>query len=279
MAFSRNQTTLLAGMALFSVTGLLAQTAAPAPAVTPQEPAKKPSITTASSSSSSSVVEKTTYIRRITFGASLTVMGLDTMRDNTTTNTGTAIDAAYSTTGVSKRIGYGVTGQLAITNHISIASGFYLRKTGYTMHSDVYTGIPVPISLIDLRKHTITDETTNARYYDIPYTVRYFVKGRQVKGPHVYLEGGGVSRRVSNISSSIDTSVGSLDTVNSKTPIKPAKQNVTGMVAGFGVHFVDPIGLRVIPSVRYTRFLDSNFNSFSTVPKKNQIEAMITIGF
>ena len=277
MAFSRNQTTLIAGMALLSVTGLLAQTTTPPPAATPQEPARKPTITTGSSSSS--VVEKTTYIRRITLGATLTVMGLDTMKSNSTSNVGTAIDALYSTTGVSKRFGYGVTGQLAITNHISVASGFYLRKTGYTMHSDVYTGVPSPISLIDLRKHTVSDETTNARYYDIPFTVRYFVKGRQAKGPHVYLEGGGVSRRVSNISSSTDTSVGSLDTVNSKTPIKPAKQTVTGLVAGFGVHFVDPIGLRVIPSVRYTRFLDTNFNSFSTIPKKNQIEAMITIGF
>lgn len=264
-------------MALLSVSGLLAQTTTPPPAVAPQEPARKPTITTGSSSSS--VVEKTTYIRRITLGATLTVMGLDTMKDNSTSNVGTAIDALYSTTGVSKRLGYGITGQLAITNHISVASGFYLRKTGYTMHSDVYTGVPNPISLIDLRKHTVSDETTNARYYDIPFTVRYFVKGRQVKGPHVYLEGGGVSRRVSNISSSIDTSVGSGDVVNSKTPIKPAKQNVTGMVAGIGVHLVDPIGLRVIPSVRYTRFLDTNFNSFSTVPKKNQIEAMITIGF
>ncbi len=278
MAFSRNQITLIAGMALLSVTGLLAQTTVPTPAAAPQEPARKPSIA-AAGSSSSSVVEKTTYIRRVTLGASLTVMGLDTLKDNSTSNVGTAIDALYSTTAVSKRIGYGVTGQLAITNHISVASGFYLRKTGYTMHSDVYTGIPNPISLIDLRKHTITDETTNARYYDIPFTIRYFVKGRQVKGPHVYLEGGGVSRRVSGISTSTDISVGSADAVNNKTAIKPAKQTVTGMVAGFGVHLVDPIGLRVIPSVRYTRFLDTNFNSFSTVPKKNQIEAMITIGF
>lgn len=278
MAFSRNQITLIAGMALLSVTGLLAQTTVPPPTAAPQEPARKPSIA-AAGSSSSSVVEKTTYIRRVTLGASLTVMGLDTLKDNSTSNVGTAIDALYSTTAVSKRIGYGVTGQLAITNHISVASGFYLRKTGYTMHSDVYTGIPNPISLIDLRKHTITDETTNARYYDIPFTIRYFVKGRQVKGPHVYLEGGGVSRRVSGISTSTDISVGSADAVNNKTAIKPAKQTVTGMVAGFGVHLVDPIGLRVIPSVRYTRFLDTNFNSFSTVPKKNQIEAMITIGF
>jgi hypothetical protein len=278
MVFSSKQTNLIASLAFLSVSALFGQTNAPAAGAAPQDPPAKPTIRTASSSSSSAILDKTTYIRRVTFGATLTVMGLDTFANNSASNVGTAIDALYDTTVKVQRLGYGVTGQLAITNHISVASGFYLRKTGYTMHSDIYTGVP-PLSLIDDRKHTVADETTNARFYDIPLTARFFFKGRQVKGPHAYVEGGGVYRKVSNIRSSTDTSIGSAASTNSTTPIKPFKQNVTGMVAGFGIHLVDPIGLRVIPSVRYTRFLDSNFNMFSTIQKKNQIEAMITIGF
>ena len=48
---------------------------------------------------------------------------------------------------------------------------------------------------------------------------------------------------------------------------------------GYGGQLIDQFGIRVTPSVRYTRWLGESFNSFSTISKRNQIEAIITIGF
>lgn len=282
MFFSK-QTKTIAAMALLSVSRMSAQ--APTPAA-PQAPTpverdtiRKPTVR--QSTSGTSLIEKTNYIRRFSIGGTLSVMALDTLKNNTTSQFVTnSIDAIYNTTAVLKRIGYGATVQLAITNKLAVTAGFHMKKTGYTMNSDVFSGIDNPLTISDDRKHTITNETTNARYYDLPVTGRFYFKGRQDRGPHWFVEGGGVIRKVAKISTSINTTIGTGDTSCCNTnPIKPHKLNTTGMIGGLGVQLVDPVGLRIVPSVRYTRFLDTPFNSFSTVNKRNQIEAMITIGF
>ena len=281
--FFPKQTKTIAAMALLSVSRMTAQTPAPAapqaPAPVERDTIRKPTV---KSTSGTSLIEKTNYIRRFSIGGTLTVMGLDTLKNNTSRQfVPNSIDAIYSTTAVLNRIGYGATVQLAITNKLAITAGFLMKKTGYTMNSDVFSGIDNPLTTtIDDRKHTITNETTNARYYDLPVTGRFYFKGRQAKGPHWFVEGGGVIRKVAKISTSINTTIGTGDTSCCNTnPIKPYKANTTGMIGGLGVQLVDPVGLRIVPSVRYTRFLDTPFNSFSTVNKRNQIEAMITIGF
>jgi hypothetical protein len=46
-----------------------------------------------------------------------------------------------------------------------------------------------------------------------------------------------------------------------------------------GVHAVDPFGIRVVPEVRYTRWMGETWNMLSTKTSRNQIEAIISIGF
>jgi hypothetical protein len=50
-------------------------------------------------------------------------------------------------------------------------------------------------------------------------------------------------------------------------------------VAGFGVQANDDIGIRVVPQVRYTRWLAEPFNRFSTSTGRDQIEAMFSLTF
>ena len=280
--FSLKQTTTIAAITMLAVFNVSAQKPEPAPSsqVPVATAPEKDTIRRPTSSTTGSSMEKVNYVRRFSIAASLSVLALDTMKDNTTGQVNNQIDAIYATTVQSKRIGYGATGQIAITNHLAISAGIFIRKASYAMNSDVFTGTDNILTLIDERKHTITNETTTARFYDIPVTVRYFVKGRQEKGAHLFLEAGGVIRKVSGISSSIDSTINAgTTTCCVTTPITPHKKNTNGLVGGVGVHLVDPLGIRLIPSVRYTYFLDSPFNTFSTKNKRNQIEAIITIGF
>lgn len=279
--FSFKQTTTIATLTILVGFNLSAQTPAPAPSSpVPAPTTEKDTIRRPTSSTVGSSLEKTNYIRRFSIGASLGVIALDTVKNNTSGQLTNSIDAIYSTTVTPYRFGFGVTGQIAITNRLAVNAGLFMRKTGYLMNSDVFSGIDNPLTIADDRKHTVSNETTNARFYDLPVTVRFYGKGRQDKGAHWFVEGGGVIRKVSKISSSVDNTVGTGTTSCCvTTPVTPHKRNTTGMVGGLGVHLVDPLGISVIPSVRYTRFLDSPWNSFSTVNKRNQIEAIITLGF
>jgi hypothetical protein len=222
-------------------------------------------------------------VRRFSIGATLSVQILKPIPDRTTTNVDATanppIDAVYDTTGNFRRVGYGITGQIMITNHLGVASELLMARAGYVFNSDVYTGVDKPNTVVDERTHTVKTEDTRARFYDLPVMVRWYNKSRKVRGVRFFAEGGPAWRRVSNIKSSIDTTINDGTTTTSTAPISPHKRTVFGYTAGLGIHAVDPIGIRVIPEVRYTRWTDDIFNSFSTIGARNQLEAMISLSF
>jgi len=42
------------------------------------------------------------------------------------------------------------------------------------------------------------------------------------------------------------------------------RRTIRGFVGGFGVQLIDPVGVRVVPEVRYTRWAGRSFDAFST---------------
>jgi hypothetical protein len=224
-------------------------------------------------------------VRRLSIGATLSVLSLGMMPDRTSTNVTTIppVNAAYSTTGdrkATQRIGYGLTAQLALTGHFALSAGAFRRRFGYEFTSDVYTGLQDPNSLTDTRTHTVTDENTSGHYTDFPATVRYYTKDRHTPGPRAFLELGGVMRRVSGIGTAIDTTIDEGTTSCCvTTPTSPAHSSVLGYVGGFGMQFIDPFGIRVVPEVRYTRWRQDTFESLTTMTGRNQIEIMISLTF
>ncbi|MEO8132185.1 MAG: hypothetical protein ABI822_34130, partial [Bryobacteraceae bacterium] len=179
------------------------------------------------------------YYRRITFGATLSVMGLDLIPAKTSSNvtTSPAVDALYATTAASKRIGFGGVVQLAITERFAVNISLLSRRIGYRINGDVYTGIDNPTTPTDERKHTITNEDTRAKLYDLPVMVQYYSRDRHAPRLRWFVEGGGVVRRVSSITTSIDTTINSGTTsCCTTTPVVPANRTARGAVAGVGVY-------------------------------------------
>ena len=222
------------------------------------------------------------YFRRVSFGATLSVMGLNVIPGKTTTNVTTAppVDAAYTTTGASQRIGYGGVVQLAVTERFAVNISFLTRRIGYKMNSDVFTGIDNPTTPVDERKHTIRNEDTRARVYDLPVMIQYYGRDRHALKLRWFVEGGGSIRRVSSIKTSTDTTIGTGTTsCCDLTPTVPANRTVRGVVGGAGVYFKDDFGIHIVPEVRYTRWFNQTFQSFSTGIQSNQVEAMVSLTF
>lgn len=222
------------------------------------------------------------YYHRVSFGATLSVMGLPLVPAKTMSNvtTSPALDAVYTTTAASQRIGYGGVVQLAITERFAVNVSLLTRRIGYKLNSDIFTGTDNPTTTVDERKHAVTNEDTRARLYDLPVMVQYYGRDRHAPKLRWFVEGGGVLRRVSDIKTSIDSTIGTAATTCcTTTPAVPANRTARGAVAGAGVLFKDDFGIHVVPEFRYTRWFNQTFQSFSTGTQRNQLEAMVSLTF
>ena len=225
------------------------------------------------------------FVRRISLGATLSVLLMPTMPKGSSSNVTTSppFDALYATTpltGPYQRMGYGATAQLMLTGRLGVNASLFMRRIGYKFNSDIFTGTDNPLTTADERTHTVMNNDTRAKLYDLPVVVRFYGKDRHEAGTRWFAEFGGSIRRVSNIRTAIDTTIndGTL-TCCDNTPTKPAKRNVHGLVGGAGLQFIDPLGIRVVPEVRYTRWMGETFNSIATITRRNQVEAMISLTF
>jgi len=258
------------------VAALLSGVALPAQSQNP--PAAQP----AAERSAPQVLHSPAYVRRISAGATLSVLCLRVVPDGymNTVTTSPAVDTLYTTVGLLHRVGYGVTAQAAIKERFAANASLFVRRAGYQMQSDIYQGTDNPNTTADERKHTVRNEDTRTKLFDFPVVVRYYGKDRHEAGPRWFIQAGGVLRRVSRIKTAIDTTVGSEQTqCCDLTPARPAQRTVRGFVGGFGVQLIDPVGIRVVPEVRYTRWAGRTFDSFATRTQRNQLEAMISLTF
>jgi len=233
----------------------------------------------AGTSSSSSSTDYGNYVRRASGGVTLSVLGFSLIPNSTTTvNTSSTVSTQYATTGASSRIGYGVTGQVALTDHFAIAAQGILRRIGYQLDTTVTTSSTT--NGITSTSTTSTHEDTRADLIDVPAVVRYYNKSRHAPGPRWFVEAGGVFRDARSVRTSLSStdSSGNL-TCCTFTPTEPAHRISDGVVAGAGLLLIDPLGIRIIPEVQYSRWIDQTFALNSTRTQRNEIAAGISISF
>jgi hypothetical protein len=218
------------------------------------------------------VLQRRAYIRRFSVGATLSVLATKPMRtaDYTILTTNPTVQATYVTMDRSQRIGWGGTVQAAITDRLAVNAGFILRRFGYEMTSEAFLG---------LTDHLVGSEMVLGKYFDVPVLMRLYTRSRYRPGPHWFVEGGAVFRRATKIVSLTQTILNSVDTTTSTTPVTPLSRTTNGYTVGVGFQLIDPLGIRVIPGVRYTRWMNRTYNHFSTYNDLNQVEANLTLSF
>ena len=226
-------------------------------------------------------------MRRIAIGATLSVVGLSPLRagsnsTTTTPNSATSITDAVSSSGASSRIGYGLTAQAAITEHFAIAVGGYLRRMGFTSSDTITTTVTTFVNTIPQTSTTTTSTNTDARakLFDIPFMLRYYGKERHTAGNRWFIELGGAYRDAFNLHSSQSATDASGNMTCCMTNVVvPKHKSSVGYLGGAGAQFIDPFGIRVIPEVRYIRWVNQIFEDATTHTQRNQVEANLTLSF
>ena len=272
----------LCGLSLLSAQSNPAPQSTPPPQSNP--PSQSPAPPSASSSSTSSSDKSTAnFIRRFSVGATLTVLGLTSISGGSqTVATTSAVSDVFSTSDASSRIGYGLTFQAGVTDHFAIAAGVYLRKIGYQFTDTTNTTVNIVEggTVVPTITTTSTHEDTRGHMIDVPVMVRYFGKSRHTPGPRWFLEGGAAWRDATHFRSSFDsTDASSVTTCCTFPSTVVTHRNSVGYVVGAGLQLIDPFGIRVVPEVRYTRWMDQIFSNLSTHTQQNQVEAIITLSF
>jgi hypothetical protein len=230
-------------------------------------------------------IKEENYIRTFSAGATFSPLVMSLIRKDSTSSTTTSgtttitvEETKYSTSNKSQRAGFGVTGQVMISDRVGIAVAGIMRRMGYTLDYSVSTtttkGTTIKISTVS------THEDTRARVIDVPVTMRYFTKNRHDPGPRVFFDLGGAVRHVSGAKTIINaTDADGNLTCCTTDPVKPTHKITGGVVAGMGVYLIDPVGLRVVPEVRYTRWLSEAYTGDSRRTIRNQVEVLLTFSF
>jgi hypothetical protein len=200
---------------------------------------------------------------------------------NTVTNSST-VNTMYQTSAKSSRIGYGLITQIAVTDRFAVSFAGILRRVGYTFDTTVTTNKPTVVNgvVTTVTTSTINHEDTRANFIDIPATVRFYSKSRHEPGARWFVEGGAAWRKSESIRTSMSfTDASSVLSCCTTTPITPAHASVFGIVAGAGVQVMDAFGIKVVPEVRYTRWMNPVFQAFTTNTQQNEITAGFSITF
>jgi hypothetical protein len=189
------------------------------------------------------------------------------------------VEALYRTTTASKLLVYGGGVQLALTERFAVHASLLLRRVGYTSVEDIHEGVDNPLTVADERRYRAREETTRARYLDLPVMVRFYGKGRHTPGTRWFVQGGGALRKVRSIGSSVKTTTGADVFCCDTTPVAPANRTVRGFVAGAGIQAIDPIGVRLVPEFRFTRWTADPFTGRTLSSPRNQFEALFSFSF
>lgn len=263
---------------VWGISTVRAQDAAPAPSQAPTTQASG-----SSSGTSSSTTNPNEVGRRFNVGATLSFLGFKMIDGSSSTiNNSSTVATTAASTNQSSRIGYGVTGQVRLTDRFWFDVSAIYRRMGYQTNSSVATTTSTILNGVTTSTTTTTQalESTRAHIFDIPFVLRFYSAARRPDGPRFFLEGGGAWR----ISSGIKTSIDNIDATGTETcctntPAVPAHRSTIGMVGGAGIQLIDPLGIHVTPEVRYTRWINPIFHSPTVNTDENQLEATISLTF
>lgn len=226
-------------------------------------------------------LERRTYVRRISAGASLTVPIFNLMKPGYAeySRTTPPLIGAVESTSRYHWGGGGVMLQIAILEKLAVNMNAFYRKAEYSYTQTDVTGVDNPNTPLDDRTLTSIEGWTRLRYLDIPVLARLYNKDRHRRGSRWFFEAGPNTRTVRKILTQRITTDPDGNLSYDTTLQPPYKRTALGVTAGFGAQFIDPVGLRVIPEVRYTRWLGLNIDVPATHSRRDQIEFVFSLAF
>jgi hypothetical protein len=247
-----------------------AQTPAPAKPSAAQSPNAVPRDTSLD-------LKKRNYLRLLSVGVSLSVLGQVPLKDGSFSDTLTNQTRDASTTAGGYRIGYGGMLQLRLPKKFAFAVSVAQHKSAHSSTLDQYDGIDNPNTPLDDRKHTTINENSITKYWDYTFMGRWYTKEHTKAGHRAFFEGGVNMRQVKSVRTERETTI--IETVADTKPISPTNTWSRGLTGGVGAQFTDDFGVKLVPEFRYTRWVQPAWDTLSTTSRKNQFEAVVSITF
>jgi hypothetical protein len=228
-----------------------------------------------SSSSAREEEEQPPFLKRFSAGVRFSILTLSLQSGaDITSNPNTQTTVAQSLTPATQRFGGGVTVEYAATRRILISADLLYRYFGYSAQTVTNVTLADGTSQI-----TTLSEASHARYWDLPILARYTTLPARMASARVFLGGGAVIRRISNIRT--DTTVQNPDgtEIYNYTPRTPQLQTTYGPAAVAGFRVKDDFGIKITPEVRYTRWLSDLFTAWPAKQRRNELEVVIGLTF
>jgi len=223
--------------------------------------------------------EGQSFLRRFSLGLRISTMGLDLLEKKNTTLSYTALEYDYSPESKSARVGGGPALEFRATPKLFFSVDLLYHRFGYKTTTETYTGVDDTNTSTDERKKTTVLQKTRAGFWDVPILARYSVFNLPGEGKKAFVHAGFVLRRVRGIHTATETTNPDSTTCCTETPATPSHRSVRGVVAGAGLRLVDDFGIKVIPEVRYTRWLADTFTGPTAQARKGELQILVGITF
>lgn len=231
------------------------------------------------SSSVSTDLKKRWYVRPVSVGASLAVLGQIPLLNGDFADSPRTNFVRTATTGArGYRIGWGGVAQVRLPGKYAFAGSLLMHKSGHSSTIDTYDGIDNPNTPLDDRVHITIQEESITNYWDYAFMLRRYTKDHTTSGHRAFFGGGFNFRDVRRVRTNRETTLGA-DTIFDTQPVVPSRDMGRGIVGSIGAQFTDDFGIKIVPEFRFTRWLQPTWESLSTRSRKNQFEAMVSITF
>jgi len=223
--------------------------------------------------------EGQSFLRRFSFGLRISAMGLDLLETKKTTLSYTALEYDYSPESKSARVGGGPALEFKATRKVFFSVDLLYHRFGYKTNTEIYAGVYDPNASTDARKKTTVLEKTRADFWDVPILARYAVFNPPGERKKAFVNAGFVLRQVKGIHTATETTNPDSTTCCTETPATPSHRSVRGVVAGAGLRLVDDFGIKVIPEIRYTRWIADTFSGPTAQARKGELQILVGIMF
>ncbi|MEP7365105.1 MAG: hypothetical protein ABI972_17770 [Acidobacteriota bacterium] len=220
---------------------------------------------------------KTAFVRRFSIGGRLSFPVLRQVSSGETQQSLTTGPTEITATSEGKSViaGGGVALQFAVRDRYAVSVDLMRRKVGYHLTTVTFVGTDNTATVADERKGTTLSEQTRASSWELPILVRRYSIGRFEEGPRWFVEGGPSIRRTGGVSTFTQVN----DDCCLQIPAKLSSRYTPGITIGMGGQLADDYGVKIVPEIRYTRWLGRPFDSAPARSQVNQLEVLIGVTF
>jgi hypothetical protein len=225
--------------------------------------------------------EQASSLKRFSLGGRVSILAINLMNNELASSSTSEppVKTTLTSASVSNQLGGGATLQFAVHDRLALSVDFLYRRAGYKAGFDRVEGVDDPETEEDERIFTSSFEQTRADYWDVPVLLRIYDSGRRKQGARAFVNGGVAIRFVKNLRTFREFTLPDGSIGGDETPADPANTTLKGVVFGAGWQFGSKVGLKVMPEVRYTRWLGHTFDTPPTRSKRHQVEFLFGITF